>query len=46
MARELTYTARNFGASDAKELGLVSKICKNTEELHKDIFTLANIIGY
>ena len=26
LARELAYTARNFSASEAKELGLVSKV--------------------
>lgn len=45
MARELSYTARMFTAHEAKELGLVSKVCKNVEDLHREVFAVANVIG-
>lgn len=45
LARELAYTGRTFNAAEAKELGLVSKVCTNLVNLHEELFALAKIIG-
>ena len=42
---ELIYTARNFSAQEAKELGLVSKIYPSQDEMNKGIFDLARVIA-
>jgi len=41
LARELCYTGRMFGSEEAKELGLISKICKDEEDLLKQLMDLA-----
>jgi len=46
LARELTYTARPFGAEEAEKLGLVSKVMSGgREEVVKEALELAKVIA-
>lgn len=45
LMRELAYTGKTFGAKEAKELGLVSKICKDKKELEESVIAMAKVIA-
>lgn len=45
MARELTYTAREFSGSEAKEMGLVTRLFDDKASLDKGVFDLADSIA-
>lgn len=45
LVRELCYTARKFGAQEAKDYGLVSKVYKDKEELLNSSIELAEVIA-
>ena len=41
LVRELCYTARNFYAEEAKEIGLVSRVFTTAEEMHEEAVKVA-----
>ena len=45
LVRELCYTARKFGAQEAKDCGLVSKVYKDQEEVLNSCLELAETIA-
>eukprot|EP00331_Platyophrya_macrostoma_P033883 CAMPEP_0176441766 /NCGR_PEP_ID=MMETSP0127-20121128/21407_1 /TAXON_ID=938130 /ORGANISM="Platyophrya macrostoma, Strain WH" /LENGTH=246 /DNA_ID=CAMNT_0017826635 /DNA_START=123 /DNA_END=863 /DNA_ORIENTATION=- len=45
LMREFAYSGRLFGAKEAKELGLVSRICKDKKELEESVIAMAKVIA-
>jgi len=45
MARELAYTARNFGGAEAKDIGLVNRCYPDSKDLHAGVAGLARCIA-
>tara|TARA_R110002050_G_scaffold277379_1_gene423034 strand:- start:1951 stop:2244 length:294 start_codon:yes stop_codon:yes gene_type:complete len=43
--REVTYTARNFGAEEAHKEGLVGQLFDNIDDLHRHSLELASTIA-
>ncbi len=45
IARELAYTGRRFGATEAKEIGLVNRVYDSAESLHAGVAEIAGTIA-